>query len=241
MKPLVRLDGIFKEHRLGGQAVQALSGISMEIHRGEFVAVTGPSGSGKSTLLSILGGLDRPSQGRYLLDDESVLQLPRSRLAELRNRRIGFVFQSFNLLPDLTALENVRLPLFYRRERLRDPAARARIVLEQLGLGGRTDHSPAQLSGGEQQRVAIARAIINEPDLLLADEPTGALDTTTRDMILALFAALNRTGLTVLLVTHDSEVAAHAQRTIRLRDGTIVDDSGTAIGQRHRISAEAVR
>src|SRR6266566_4659685 len=161
MKPLVRLDGIFKEHRLGGQAVQALSGISMEIHRGEFVAVTGPSGSGKSTLLSILGGLDRPSQGRYLLDDESVLQLPRSRLAELRNRRIGFVFQSFNLLPDLTALENVRLPLFYRRERLRDPAARARIVLGQLGLGGRTDHSPAQLSGGEQQRVAIARAIIN--------------------------------------------------------------------------------
>jgi putative ABC transport system ATP-binding protein len=241
MKPLVVLDRIFKEHRLGGQAVQALSGISMEIHRGEFVAVTGPSGSGKSTLLSILGCLDRPSRGHYLLDDERVLQLPRSRLAELRNRRIGFVFQSFNLLPDLTALENAGLPLFYRRERLRDPAARARIALEQVGLGGRADHSPAQLSGGEQQRVAIARAIVNDPDLLLADEPTGALDTTTRDKILALFAELNHTGLTVLLVTHDSEVAAQAQRTIRLRDGTIVDDSGTATGQRHRISAEAVR
>jgi putative ABC transport system ATP-binding protein len=241
MNPLVRLDGVFKEHRLGGQAVKALSGISMVVHRGEFVAVTGPSGSGKSTLLSILGCLDRPSQGRYLLEDEEILQLPRSRLAELRNRRIGFVFQSFNLLPDLTALENVGLPLFYRRQWLRNPAARARIALEQVGLGGRSDHLPAQLSGGEQQRVAIARAIINDPDLLLADEPTGALDTTTRDMILALFAELNRIGLTVLLVTHDSEVAAHARRTIRLRDGTIVGDSGTAIGQRHRISAEALR
>jgi len=235
------LDRIFKEHRPGGQAIQALSGISMEIHRGEFVAVMGPSGSGKSTLLSILGCLDRPSQGRYLLDNESVVQLPRSRLADLRNRRIGFVFQSFNLLPDLTALENVGLPLFYRREWLRNPAARARIALEQVGLGRRADHSPVQLSGGEQQRVAIARAIVNDPDLLLADEPTGALDTTTRDMILALFAELNRTGLTVLLVTHDSEVAAHAQRIIRLRDGAIVGDSGTAIGQRHRISPEAVR
>ncbi|WP_024508969.1 ABC transporter ATP-binding protein [Bradyrhizobium sp. ARR65] len=241
MKPLVVLDRIFKEHRLGGQAVQALARVSMEIHRGEFVAVTGPSGSGKSTLLSILGCLDRPSRGDYLLDGEKILQLPRRRLAELRNRRIGFVFQSFNLLPDLTALENVGLPLFYRHERLRNAAARARMALEQVGLSGRTDHSPAQLSGGEQQRVAIARAIVNDPDLLLADEPTGALDTATRDMILALLVKLNRIGLTVLLVTHDSEVAAHAQRTIRLRDGQIVGDSGMAIGQRHSISLEAVR
>jgi putative ABC transport system ATP-binding protein len=225
MKPLVTLDGISKEHRLGGQIIRALSRISMQIHRGEFVAVTGPSGSGKSTLLSILGFLDHPSRGNYFLDGERTCQLRRSRLAELRNRRIGFVFQSFKLLPDLTALENVGLPLFYRRERLHNAAARAQTALEQVGLAGRSRHFPAQLSGGEQQRVAIARAIVNDPDLLLADEPTGALDTMTRDTVLALFSALNRTGLTVLMVTHDSEVAARAQRTIRLRDGAIIADS----------------
>jgi putative ABC transport system ATP-binding protein len=241
LKPLVTLDGISKEYRLAGENIQALFRVSMEIHRGEFVAVTGPSGSGKSTLLSILGFLDPPSRGHYLLDQESVLELPLRRLAELRNRRIGFVFQNFKLLPDLTALENVGLPLFYRRERPRDPAARARAALEQVGLGSRSGHSPAQLSGGEQQRVAIARAIVNGPDLLLADEPTGALDTATRDIILALFASLHRTGLTVLLVTHDAEVAAQAQRTIRLRDGTIVADSGTAISSRSGIYPKAVQ
>jgi putative ABC transport system ATP-binding protein len=240
MNPLVTLDNISKEYRLGGETVRALSRVSMAIHRGEFVAVTGPSGSGKSTLLSILGFLDRPSRGHYLLDEQSVFQLPMSRLAELRNRRIGFVFQDFKLLPDLTALENVGLPLFYRRERLRDAAARARIALEQVGLASRIAYTPTRLSGGEQQRVAIARAIVNDPDLLLADEPTGALDTTTRDIILTLFARLHRTGLTVLLVTHDAEVAAHAQRTISLRDGTIVADSGTPVSQRSGISPEAV-
>ena len=228
MKPLVALDGICKEHRLGSQTVLALSRISLEIHRGEFVAVTGPSGSGKSTLLSIVGCLDNASRGQYLLDDQRIFLLSRSRLAEVRNRCIGFVFQNFKLLPDLTALENVGLPLFYRRDRLRDVAAQARTALEQVGLGGRAGHLPAQLSGGEQQRVAIARAIVNHPDLLLADEPTGALDTAARDSILGLFVRLNRTGLTVLLVTHDNEVAAQAQRTIRLRDGTIVADSRTA-------------
>ncbi|MDE2476894.1 MAG: ABC transporter ATP-binding protein [Alphaproteobacteria bacterium] len=240
MKPLVTFKGIAREYRQGGQSVQALSRISMEIDRGEFVAVTGPSGSGKSTLLSILGLLDHPSRGEYLLDGQSVFELTLRRLAEVRNRRIGFVFQDFKLLPDLTALENVGLPLFYRRERVRDSAALARAALEQVGLAGRIRHFPAQLSGGEQQRVAIARAIVNHPDLLLADEPTGALDTATRDIILALFARLHRTGLTVLLVTHDAEVAAHAQRTIRLRDGTIVAGPETAISQRSRISAEAV-
>ena len=241
MKPLVTLDSISKEYRLGGQTVQALSQISLNIRRGEFVAVMGPSGSGKSTLMSILGFLDLPSRGRYVLDGQEVFQLSQRRLAELRNRRIGFVFQNFKLLPELTALENVGLPLFYRRELLRDPVAQARRALDEVGLTGRANHSPEQLSGGERQRVAIARAIVNNPDLLLADEPTGALDTTTRDTILSLFARLHRTGLTVLLVTHDAEVAAHAQRTIRLRDGTIVADSGTAVSQRFGISLEAVR
>jgi putative ABC transport system ATP-binding protein len=225
MKALITLDHIGKQYWLGGQPIHALSNISLEIYPGEFVSVMGPSGSGKSTLLSILGCLDRPSRGRYLLENESVFELPRSQLSDLRNRRIGFVFQNFNLLPRLTALENVCLPLFYRRETIRNPTARARAALEQVGLGGHTRHMTSQLSGGEQQRVAIARSIVNEPGLLLADEPTGALDTNTRDSILALFSELNRAGLTVLLVTHDNEVAGCARRVIRLRDGTIAADS----------------
>ncbi|WFU38528.1 ABC transporter ATP-binding protein [Bradyrhizobium sp. CB82] len=226
MHSLVSLDHIHKQHRLGGQTVQALSDVSLKIDRGEFVAVTGPSGSGKSTLLSILGCLDQPSSGGYLLDEENVFVQSKNRLSELRNRRIGFIFQNFNLLPRLTALENVGLPLFYRREPLRNPTALARAALDRVGLGSRVHHMPAQLSGGEQQRVAIARAIVNGPDLLLADEPTGALDTSTRDAILALIGELQRTGLTVVLVTHDPEVAAYARRTIRLRDGAMVGDSG---------------
>src|SRR6266702_6243396 len=226
MSSLVTLDHSHKQHRLGGQTVHALSDICLEIDPGDFVAVVGPSGSGKSTLLSILGCLDQPSWVRYLLRDENVFAQSKSRLSELRNRRIGFVFQNFNLLPRLTALENVGLPLFYRREALRNPVARACAVLEQVGLGRRIHHLPAQLSGGEQQRVAIARAIVNGPDLLLADEPTGALDTSTRDTILALLAELQRAGLTVVLVTHDPEVAAYAWRRIRLRDGAIVGDQG---------------
>lgn len=226
MRSLVTLDHINKQHRLGDQTIRALSDVSLKIDRGEFVAVMGPSGSGKSTLLSILGCLDHPSRGRYFLDGEDILVQSKGRLSELRNRRIGFIFQDFNLLPRLTALENVGLPLFYRREPLRNPTARARAVLERVGLGGRMHHMPAQLSGGEQQRVAIARAMVNGPDLLLADEPTGALDTSTRDAILALLGELQRAGLTVVLVTHDPEVAAYAWRRIRLRDGAIVDDQG---------------
>ena len=213
----------------------------MTIHRGEFVAVTGPSGSGKSTLLSILGLLDHPSRGDYLLDGQSVFGLTQNRLAEIRNRRIGFVFQDFKLLPDLTALENAGLPLFYRRTPMRDSLELARTALEQVGLAGRMRHYPGQLSGGEQQRVAIARAIVNGPDLLLADEPTGALDTATRDVILALFARLHRAGLTVLLVTHDAEVAAHAERTIRLRDGTIIAGPDSAIWRRSAMRLEAAQ
>jgi putative ABC transport system ATP-binding protein len=224
MKPLVTLVGITKRHYLGHHAIPALSDICIEILRGEFVAVTGPSGSGKSTLLSILGCLDRPSRGRYLLDHENVFSRTRAALAELRNERIGIVFQNFNLLSRLTALENVELPLFYRRKPLRQAGAKARAVFDRVGLGHRMNHVPAQLSGGEQQRVAIARAIVNDPDLLLADEPTGALDTNTRAGILALFAELHRDGLTVLLVTHDQEVASQAHRAIRLRDGMVVGD-----------------
>ena len=221
VKPLAALAGVTKLHRLGGQVVQALSDVTLFILRGEFVAVTGPSGSGKSTLLSILGCLDRPSRGQYLLDGADVFTLTRIQIAQFRNQRIGLVFQNFNLLPRLSALENVELPLFYRRRPLLNARAKAQLTLERVGLAHRMYHVPAQLSGGEQQRVAIARAIVNDPDLLLADEPTGALDTSTRDEILSLFAELNATGLTIVLVTHDREVASHARRAIRLRDGIV--------------------
>src|SRR5262245_8660564 len=196
MRPLITLDRIHKDHQLGGQTIHALSDVSLKIDRGEFVAVMGPSGSGKSSLLSILGCLDQPSCGRYFLDGEEVFAQSRNRLSELRNRRIGFIFQNFNLLPRLSALENVALPLLYRREAVRSPVAGASAALDKVGLGSRLHHLPAQLSGGEQQRVAIARALVNGPDLLLADEPTGALDTNTRDSILALVGELQRIELT---------------------------------------------
>jgi len=226
VKPLVTLDGIGKEHRLGSHTVQALSHISMEIHRGEFVAVTGPSGSGKSTLLSILGLLDHPSRGHYLFGGQTVLQRGRKHLAELRNRHIGFVFQNFKLLPDLTALENVALPLFYRRERLCDPSARTRMALEQVGLGTRAGHSPARLSGGEQQRVAIARALSRRPKLILADEPTGNLDRKTGGHVIdLLFGLQRRREATLILVTHDERLAGACDRTIRMADGAVESET----------------
>jgi len=218
------LERVAKRYRTGDTIVGALSRVSLKVDRGEFVAVMGPSGSGKSTLLSVLGCLERPSEGEYLLDGKNVLQLAPFQLAQLRNERIGFIFQTFNLLPTLTAVENVELPLFYRRQVQRGARATAQMALDRVGLNHRRNHFPAQLSGGEQQRVAIARAIVNSPDLLLADEPTGALDTNTRNVILSLFAELHRAGLTVLLVTHDSEVGSWAQRAIRLRDGIVVVD-----------------
>jgi putative ABC transport system ATP-binding protein len=224
MPPLVVLERVAKRYRTGDTIVGALSRVSLTVDRGEFIAVMGPSGSGKSTLLSVLGCLERPSEGEYLLDGNNVLQLAPVQLAQLRNERIGFIFQTFNLLPTLTAIENVELPLFYRRQMLRSPRATAQRALERVGLNHRRNHFPAELSGGEQQRVAIARAIVNGPDLLLADEPTGALDTSTRDVILSLFAELHRAGLTVVIVTHDSEVGSWAQRAIRLRDGMVVVD-----------------
>ena len=226
-QPLLLANKVNKIYRSGSVAVPALVDLDLTVMAGELVAVMGPSGSGKSTLLSVLGCLERPSEGQYLLDGTNVLRLAPSQLAQLRNERIGFIFQTFNLLPTLTAIENVELPLFYRRQMLRSPRATAQRALERVGLNHRRNHFPAQLSGGEQQRVTIARAIVNGPDLLLADEPTGALDTGTRDVILSLFAELHRAGLTVLLVTHDSEVGSWAQRAIRLRDGmVVVDDVG---------------
>jgi putative ABC transport system ATP-binding protein len=222
--PLIRTVGLSKCYPSGSREVAALEEITVEIGRGEFVAVMGPSGSGKSTLLYLLGCLDRPSAGTYCLDGADVARLNPDALAGLRNRRIGFVFQSFNLLGRSTAVENVELPLVYsglpRLERRR----RAVAALAALGLGDRKDHWPSQLSGGEQQRVAIARALVNGPAIILADEPTGALDTRTGLEIMAVLQSLHRSGRTLVLVTHDARLARHAGRIVRLRDGRMVGE-----------------
>ena len=222
--------GIRKDYVLGRVSVPALRGVSLEVERGEFVAIVGPSGSGKSTLMHILGCLDSPTAGEYLLDGVSVAGLGGRERARLRNRKIGFVFQRFNLLPRIDLVENAALPLRYaggigRAERRRRAAA----MLDRLGLGDRLDHKPEELSGGQQQRVAIARALINDPAILLADEPTGNLDQRTSAQILDLFRTLHAEGRTVILVTHDPGVAATAQRTIEVVDGLIRADSGAAV------------
>jgi putative ABC transport system ATP-binding protein len=209
---------------MGENVVQALKGVDVTIEPGEFVAVMGPSGSGKSTFMNMVGCLDQPTDGRLELAGEDVSQLDAEQLANIRNRYIGFVFQQFNLLPRTTAIDNVCLPLLYSTVPEKDWAARARARLEIVGLGDRLDHHPSQLSGGQQQRVAIARALINEPLLLLADEPTGALDTQTSEEIMQLFRSLNDEGKTIVLVTHEPEVAAFAKRQLHFRDGEIVDD-----------------
>jgi len=222
--PLIRVDQLTKRYRLGTADVAALCGVTLEIARGEFVAVMGPSGSGKSTFMNLLGGLDLPSSGAYWLDGEEVARLSDAALSALRNRRIGFVFQHFNLLPRTSALDNVALPLLYRGLPSAERRARAALRLKQVGLADRMDHHPAQLSGGQQQRVAIARALAGDPALLLADEPTGALDSRTGVEIMALLQQLNRAGITVVLVTHERDIAAYADRIIRFRDGLVVDD-----------------
>jgi putative ABC transport system ATP-binding protein len=221
---IIRSEGLSKTHRTEGVIVTALRDVDLTIHPGEFVAAMGPSGSGKTTLMNLLGCLDRPSDGRYWLAGQEVSRLSRNALAEVRNRQVGFVFQNYNLLARTTALENVELPLVYGGMAASKRRQRARDLLASVGLSGREHHLPSQLSGGQQQRVAIARALANGPKLLLADEPTGALDTRSGLEIMAIFQDLNRSGVTVVMVTHEAEVARYADRQISFRDGRLVSD-----------------
>ena len=222
--PLIHTQDLTKVYRIGDNEVRALAGVSVDIVRGEFVAVMGPSGSGKSTFMNVLGCLDRPSSGDYVLGGRRVSDLSGDELAVVRNRSIGFVFQTFNLLPRTPALENVELPLVYAGVAARERRVRALEMLAKVGLAERAGHQPAQLSGGQQQRVAIARALVNEPKLILADEPTGALDSVTSIEVLALLQQLNADGITVVLVTHEHDIAAFAGRAIHFRDGKVVRD-----------------
>jgi len=221
---LIEAEGLTKSYTMGDQTVHALRGVSLAIEEGEFVAVMGASGSGKSTLMNMLGCLDRPDAGRYRLAGEAVEALSGDALAAIRNRRIGFVFQQFNLLPRTSALENVELPMVYAGVKPAGRHERAREALARVGLAERAGHTPAELSGGQQQRVAIARALVNRPQLILADEPTGALDSRTSEDIMRLLAELNAQGMTVVIVTHESDIAAWAGRRIVFRDGCIVED-----------------
>jgi len=227
MSSLIECNGLWKQYRVGEVDVNALRGLSLTIEQGEFVAVMGASGSGKSTLLNILGCLDQPTRGQYRLDGIDVGGLEFDRLAEVRNRQIGFVFQSFNLIPRTSALENAQLPLFYRGLPLGEQRATAAAALKRVGLEGREQHFPTQLSGGQQQRVAIARALITAPSLLLADEPTGNLDTESSREIMTMLEGLNREGITIILVTHEADIAAYAHREILLKDGQVLSDRAT--------------
>ena len=216
---MIELENITKVYRMGPTEVPALRGVSCRIEKGEMVSITGPSGSGKSTLMNIIGCLDKPSSGQYRLEGMEVSKLNDDQLAEIRNKKIGFIFQSFNLLPRTTAAANVELPLIYSGSRNR--RQKALQVLESVGLARRASHRPSELAGGEQQRVAIARALVNNPSLILADEPTGNLDTQTSKEIMSLLVQLNGQGITIILVTHEPDIAAYTQRTIRIRDGQI--------------------
>ena len=221
---VISIQDVHRIYQLGENRVHALRGINLEIGRGEFVAIMGSSGSGKSRLMNILGCLDRPTSGNYVLDGVNVAQLPKKELAAIRNRRLGFVFQGFNLLSRTTALENVELPTLYARLEVEERQQRARRALEMVGLGERLDHFPSQLSGGQQQRVAIARALVNQPSILLADEPTGNLDSRTSVEIMSILQKLNDEGLTIVLVTHEPDIAQYAKRVITFRDGRVRRD-----------------
>ena len=222
---LIETAGVGKSYRLGPQRIEAVVGVDLTIARGEFMAIMGPSGSGKSTFMNLLGCLDAPSAGRYLLDGVDVRRQSPDALATIRNRKIGFVFQNFSLLPQVDVLANVALPMIYGGTPVRERRARAQTLLDTVGIGHRARHRPSQLSGGEQQRAAIARALVNDPMLILADEPTGMLDTATAHGIMALFQRLNDSGMTIVLVTHEPDIARCAQRIVSFRDGRIVDDS----------------
>src|SRR5258708_22171484 len=225
MSELIQIEDMTKQYKMGDMTVQALRGVSLEIGKGSFVAIMGPSGSGKSTLMNILGCLDKPSAGTYLLDGVNIGSLERDQLAEIRNQKIGFVFQQFNLLARTSALENVELPLLYNGKPNHDGKERARRALHSVGLAGREDHHPSQLSGGQQQRVAIARALINDPQIILADEPTGALDSRTSVEIMGIFQKLNReSGMTIIVVTHEPDIAEYSNRILRVKDGHRVSD-----------------
>jgi putative ABC transport system ATP-binding protein len=228
--PVIALHDVRKVYRSGSLEVEALRGVSLDIGHGEYVAVMGPSGSGKSTLMHIVGCLDVPTDGSYRLAGEDVGAMSEDELADVRNRRIGFVFQQFNLLPSLTALRNVELPLAYAGVPRHERRERAVAALDRVDLGDRVEHRPGELSGGQQQRVAVARALVTEPDLILADEPTGNLDSASTQDMLGLLRDLHATGRTIVLITHEAEVAAQARRVVRFRDGQVVEDAPTAAG-----------
>ncbi|HEY1113135.1 MAG TPA: ABC transporter ATP-binding protein [Chitinophagaceae bacterium] len=224
MQGIIHLENIIKNYYLGKQVIEVLKGISLDINKGEYVALMGPSGSGKSTLMNILGCLDSPTAGRYILNNKDVSTMSDNDLAEVRNQEIGFVFQQFNLLPRLTAAENVALPLVYAGITRKQRMEKAMLVLEKVGLADRSHHRPNEMSGGQNQRVAIARALVNDPSLILADEPTGNLDSKTSSEIMEIFGKIHQGGNTVVLVTHEEDIAHHAHRIIRLRDGLIESD-----------------
>ena len=227
-EPIIRIRDLTRHYVMGTETVQALRGVSLDIARNEYVAIMGPSGSGKSTMMNMIGCLDTPTGGEYWLNGQEVSQLTDDQLARVRNKEIGFVFQTFNLLPRATSLHNVELPLVYAGVPARERRARASAALGRVGLGNRMDHRPNELSGGQRQRVAIARALVNEPSILLADEPTGNLDSTTSEEIMHVFSELHHQGQTIIMVTHEADIAAHAERTVVLRDGKVETDRVTA-------------
>ncbi len=231
MEKIIRLSEITKYYKLGTVVIKALNGVTLDVDRNEYLALMGPSGSGKSTLMNIIGCLDTPTSGRYYLNGTSVDSMSDDELAEVRNKEIGFVFQTFNLLPRLSALENVALPLVYAGMKKSERLNRAADVLEQVGLGDRMDHKPNELSGGQRQRVAIARALVTRPSIILADEPTGNLDTKTSMEIMELFDEIHSNGNTVILVTHEPDIAEHARRVVKLKDGVVEKDYLNPVGE----------
>jgi putative ABC transport system ATP-binding protein len=225
--PVIQIQDLTRVYKMGENEVHALRGINFEVERGQFIAIMGPSGSGKTTLMNIIGCLDRPTSGTYILENVKVSTLNRDERAEIRNDKIGFIFQSFNLLARTSAVENVELPLLYSsKHNLSDQQVRAKAIecLRRVGLEGREDHTPSQLSGGQQQRVAVARALVNDPAILLADEPTGNLDTKTSEEVMALFQELNEEGKSIVLITHEPDIARHAKRVLTMRDGLVISD-----------------